>query len=194
MNPQILKEPPTREEVAAFLEGRGYRSYPVSDIDRHDRNWQTRSGVICKDSDGDVKRGYFDVREWRREEYRHRIPGIRDGYEVGATFETPHGWLKLWFYSLHAEELLARLPALEAEIRAIQEHLMGERGTTTATRIRPTERRPMGLHGAAITYTLTSQGLSVVILRGGESKSALLEPHNALRLAEDIQREYGGRE
>lgn len=65
----------------------------------------------------------------------------------------------------------------------------------TATRhpVRPLERRLMGLHGAAITYTVTREGLSVVLIRGNESKSAVLEPHNALRLARDIQREYGDR-
>ena len=116
-----MSNPPTREEVAAFLEGRGYRSYPVHDIDRHDAHWQARSGVSFQTGDGETKRGGFDVREWHLETYQ-----FPDSYEVGATFETPHGWLRLFFYSLDAERLLARLPALEAEIRAIQERLMGE--------------------------------------------------------------------
>lgn len=116
-----MSKPPTREEVAAFLEGRGYRSYPVHDIDRHDAHWQARSGVTFKTGDGETKRGGVDVREWSPETYQ--FPG---SYEVGATFKTPHGWLRLFFYSLDAERLLARLPALEAEIRAIQERLMGE--------------------------------------------------------------------
>ena len=117
-----MSNPPTREEVAAFLTGRGYRSYPLPALSRHDVHWQRPSGVTRPREDGEALRGRFDVREWHRD----TLGGPTDGYEVGASFPTAHGWLRLFFYSLNAERLLARLPALEAEIRAIQERLMGE--------------------------------------------------------------------
>ena len=121
-------EQPTRAEVHARLAERDYRSFPVNaTFDRHDANWQKRSGVL-KVKEGEWLKGYVDVREWRHDKYAHRpeMAHMPDGYEVGACFETPHGWVNFMFYGLNGQELLKRLPTLEAEVRALQERLMGE--------------------------------------------------------------------
>lgn len=121
-------EQPTRAEVHARLAERGYRSFPVSaTFGRHDANWQKRSGVF-KETEDELLKGYVDVREWRHDKYTHRpeMAHMSDSYEVGARFETPHGWVNFMFYGLNGHELLKRLPTLEAEVRALQERLMGE--------------------------------------------------------------------
>lgn len=119
-----------REAVRAFLTEQGYREFPVHDIDRHDANWQRRSGVERDNGGAEVQRGYLDIRAWWHEETKRRHPELAevlcDGYEIGATFETPHGWLNLWFYALDTEQLMERLPAVEEEIRIIQRRLLGE--------------------------------------------------------------------
>ena len=119
-----------RERVRAFLTEQGYREFPVSNIDRHQVNWQKRSGVERDDGGAETERGYLNIREWQHDDLKLLRPDLvavlHDSYEVVATFETPHGWLKLEFYSLNAEQLRHRLTAIEAEIRLIQRRLLGK--------------------------------------------------------------------
>ncbi len=117
---QARWHPPLSEVEAALIE-RGYKHFtPNPTIDRYAHLWQRRSGVV-KEFDGDIERGFIDVKV-----YDFSAHGWPLSYEVGTTFETPHGWIQSYFYSLNGRNLLDRLPALEAEVRALQERLMGE--------------------------------------------------------------------
>lgn len=111
---------PLLSDVEDVLIARGYRYYAPGRIDRYSALWQRRSGVE-REQGGETKRGSIDIHI-----YDFRAHGFAMSYAVGATFETPHGWLKAEFYSLNGRNLLDRLPTLENEIKGLQERLMGE--------------------------------------------------------------------
>lgn len=112
--------PPLSEVEAALIE-RGYRHYtPNPELDKYAHLWQKRSGVE-KEGEGETMRGSIDIKVYDFNYGKHPF-----SYKVGATFETPHGWFDCKFYSLNGRDLLDRLPALEAEVRALQERLLGE--------------------------------------------------------------------
>lgn len=105
---------PTREDIDAHLTARGYRAFPVSSLDRHDRNWQ-----LTYREDGQKR--HIDVHEWRHDkpEFQARFRNLPDSFEVHACFDAGPAWVKVLFYSLSADEFIPRLPEIEARLKSL---------------------------------------------------------------------------
>lgn len=112
---------PPLSEITAFLTERGYQGWLAADWQAYQHLYQKPSGIKKYLPDNDSMCGYVDVRV-----YDLKALKIPPTYEIGATFETAHGWIHQYFYGLCGRDVLTRLPVLEGEIRAMQERLMGE--------------------------------------------------------------------
>lgn len=105
---------PTREDIDAHLTARGYRAFPVPSLDRHDRNWQ-----LTYREDGQKR--HINIREWQHDKphLRDYYRSLPDGYEVGACFDGGSAWVNVYFYTLTADDLIPRLPEIEARLKSL---------------------------------------------------------------------------
>lgn len=111
----------TIQEVVKFIRSKGYREYESNFNKSYERTFQKTFW-----DEGFPGKRFIDISLHDMSDI-YKGPGDAISMNIGATFNTPLGWIQMRFYSLSSEEFVKHFDNLEAKVHKLFENAEGIR-------------------------------------------------------------------